>query len=367
VNDAVNLEELARLAGVSRSTVSRVINGERWVSDAARERVEEAIRAHHYHPNSSARGLASRRTRILGVLIPTQLSAIFAEPFFAQLIQGAVEACNAHDHNLMLLMDPSADPLIAQRLYRRVIQGRHLDGIVIAASVVEDPIIGQLEADRFPFVLVGRHPERQISFVDADNRAAAQQAVAHLLGHGYLPIAMIAGAPNMIASIDRHAGYVSALEEAGISADPRLVVHGDFTRRGGYRAMQTLLARADGAPRAVFVASDTMASGALQALRDAGCRVPEDVAVMGFDGLEQTTVSLPILSTVVQPTAALGSEAVQVLLDLIASPERGPVQRFLPTELLLRRSCGCGNLEAVADANQPSVREGTRPSVGSRA
>jgi len=129
--------------------------------------------------------------------------------------------------------------------------------------------------------------------------------------------------------------------------------------------MQSLLARPNGPPRAIFVASDTMASGALQALRDAGRQVPEDVAVMGFDGLEQTTVSLPILSTVVQPTAELGGEAVRVLLDLIEVPQRGPVQRFLPTQLLLRQSCGCG--DASADARQQLVREGTRPSVEARA
>jgi LacI family transcriptional regulator len=338
----VNLEEVARVAGVSRSTVSRVINGERWVSEKSRARVEEAIRLLNYHPNSAARSLASRRTRIIGILIPAHVSEIFDEPFFAQLIQGAIEACNANDHDLMLLMDPSSDPLIAQRLYRRIIQGRHLDGIVIAASVVEDPIIAQLEADHFPFVLVGRHPQRRVSFVDVDNRLAAHQVVAHLLEHGYRTIAMISGVPNMIASIDRQVGYVDALGDAGVPFAPDLVVHGEFTRRGGYRAMRELLARPGGAPRAVFVASDTMASGALQALRDAGCRVPDDVAVFGFDGSERTTVSQPILSTVVQPIAEMGGEAVRVLLDLVETPERDPVQRYLPTQMLLRRSCGCG-------------------------
>ena len=351
----MNLEEVARLAGVSRSTVSRVINGERWVSERSRARVEEAIRLLNFHPNSAARSLASRRTRIIGILIPAHVSDIFDEPFFAQLIQGAVEACNASDHDLMLLMDPSADPLIAQRLYRRIIQGRHLDGIVIAASVVEDPIIAQLEADHFPFVLVGRHPQRQVSFVDVDNRLAAQQVVAHLLDHGYRTIAMIAGVPNMIASIDRQVGYVDALGDAGIPFVPDLVVHGEFTRRGGYRAMQELLARPAGAPRAVFVASDTMASGALQALRDDGCRVPDDVAVFGFDGSERTTISQPILSTVVQPIAEMGGEAVRVLLDLIEAPERDPVQRFLPTQILLRNSCGCG-VECVPATSLDSRR-----------
>ena len=342
----MNLEELAQLAGVSRSTVSRVINGDRWVSDAARARVEEVIRQHDFHPNSSARGLASRKTRIIGLLIPNQTSTIFGDPFFAHLIQGVAEACNDADHNLMLLMNTSADPTAGNRLYRRAIQGRHLDGIIIASNLVDDPIVAQLQADAFPFVLVGRHPHRQVSFVDVDNRSAARDAVTHLLDHGYRQVGVITGPANMIGAIDRYAGYVTALSEAGIMPEPDLTVHTDFTRRGGYRAMQSLLNRAGGPPDAVFATSDTMASGALQALRDAGRRVPEDVAVIGFDGLDESTVSQPILSTVYQPIAELGREAVRILLNLVDQPAEEPVQRYLPTKLVLRRSCGC---EAAAE------------------
>lgn len=342
----MNLEELAQLAGVSRSTVSRVINGDRWVSDAARARVEEVIRQHDFHPNSSARGLASRKTRIIGLLIPNQTSTIFGDPFFAHLIQGVAEACNEADHNLMLLMNTSADPTAGNRLYRRAIQGRHLDGIIIASNLVDDPIVAQLQADAFPFVLVGRHPHREVNFVDVDNRSAARDAVAHLLDHGYRRVAVITGPANMIGAIDRYAGYVTALSEAGIMPEPDLAVHTDFTRRGGYRAMQSLLDRASGPPDAVFATSDTMASGALQALRDAGRRVPEDVAVIGFDGLDESTVSQPILSTVYQPIAELGREAVRILLNLVDQPAEEPVQRYLPTKLVLRRSCGC---EAAAE------------------
>lgn len=339
----VKLDELAQLAGVSRSTVSRVINGDRWVSDAARARVEEIIRVHDFHPNSSARGLASRRTRMVGLLIPNQTSTIFGDPFFAHLIQGVVEACNEIDHDLLLLMNTGDDAQTGHRLYRRAIQGRHLDGIVIASNLIDDPIVGQLQADGFPFVLVGRHPHRDVSFVDVDNRGAARGAVSHLLDHGYRQIGIITGGANMIVAIDRYAGYVSALSEAGIMPEADLAVQTDLTRRGGYRAMQTLLARPAGPPDAVFVISDTMASGALQALRDAGKRVPEEVAVLGFDGLDESTVSRPILSTVAQPIAELGREAVRILLSLIGRTTDGePIQRYLPTQLMLRRSCGCG-------------------------
>jgi LacI family transcriptional regulator len=336
----MNLEEVARLAGVSRSTVSRVVNGDRRVSDDARARVQQIIDAHNYHPNAAARSLASRRTRIIGLLIPHAVGEIFRDPFFPILVQGAVEACNAADHHLTMLME-TAEHGSADRIYQRVIRGRHVDGLVIASSVVEDPIVARLQGDSFPFVLVGRHPRHEVSYVDVDNRSAAREAVAHLLGHGYQRIAMIAGPRNMIASIDRYAGYVTALQEDGRLPDPDLTVYSDFTRRGGYRAMNGLLANPSGTPDAVFVASDAMASGALQALRDAGLRVPDDIGVMGFDGLEETLISRSVLSTVVQPTIDEGREAVRILLELLDHPERAPIQRLLPTQLALRRSCGC--------------------------
>jgi LacI family transcriptional regulator len=337
----MTLEEIAQLAGVSRSTVSRVVNDDPRVRAEVRARVQQVIDAHHFHPNAAARSLASRRTRIIGLLIPQAITEIFRDPFFPILVQGAVEACTEADHLLTMLME-TPDGGSADRVYQRVIGGRHVDGLVIASSVVEDPIVARLQGDSFPFVLVGRHPRHEVSYVDVDNRSAAREAVAHLLGHGYRRIAMIAGPRNMIASIDRYAGYVTALQEEGRLPDPNLTVYSDFTRRGGYRAMNGLLANSGGLPDAVFVASDAMASGALQALRDAGLRVPDDVAVMGFDGLEETLVSRSILSTVVQPTIEEGREAARVLLALLDHPGSAPIQRILPTHLALRRSCGCG-------------------------
>jgi LacI family transcriptional regulator len=337
----VNLEEIARLAGVSRSTVSRVVNGDRRVSAAARQRVEEVIRATNYHPNAAARSLASRRTRIIGLLIPHAVGVLFRDPFFPVLIQGTVEACNEADYNLTLLMETTDERLASHRVYERVIRGRHVDGVIIASSVVEDPIVARLQQDGFPFVLVGRHPHHKVSYVDVDNRGGAREGVTHLIEHGRRRIAMIAGPRNMIASIDRYAGYVTALQEAGRLPEAGFTIYSDFTRRGGYRAMQELLASPSGVPDAVFVASDAMASGALQALRDGGLRVPDDVAVMGFDGFEETLVSLPVLSTVVQPAEDEGRRAVCTLLELIEYPERAPIQRCLTTRLSLRRSCGC--------------------------
>jgi LacI family transcriptional regulator len=341
VENAVTLEEIARLAGVSRSTVSRVVNGDRRVSDAARHRVQELIRDHDYHPHAAARSLASRRMRVLGLLISKSVGGLFTDPFYPILIQGTADACNAADHTLTMLMDTSADGHAVDQLYGRVIRGRHVDGLVLAGHTVDDPLVPRLQADGIPFVLVGRHPGARVSFVDVDSRGAAQGAVAHLLGHGYRRIAMICGPPHLIASIDRHAGYVTALQEAAVPPEPSRVVFADFTQRGGHRAMQGLLQNQMGIPDAVFAASDALAFGAMAAIQEAGLRVPGDIAVMGFDGLAEGVDTQPPLSTVTQPVADLGREAVRMLLALIEDPDRAPMHRFLPTRLTPRRSCGC--------------------------
>lgn len=335
------LEKIAEIAGVSRSTVSRVVNGDPRVSTAARERVEAVISERHYVPNAAARSLASRRTRIIGLLISPSVGVILSDPFFVDLIQGAVRASNDSEYILTILMETGDSPKSADRIYRRFIRSRHVDGVVILSSVVEDPIVERLKGDNFPFVLIGRHPHHAVNFVDIDNRLAAREAVTHLLEHGYRRIGILNGPSNMIASIDRYAGYVNALQEAGHTPDPALTVYADFTRRGAYRAMTRLLDQLVSPPDAMFVSSDTMASGVLQALRDHDLRVPEDVAVMGFDGLDEALVSQPILSTVHQPIRELGAEGVRALIELLEHPEHAPIHRFLPFHLQTRRSCGC--------------------------
>ncbi len=345
----MTLEEIARLAGVSRSTVSRVVNGDRRVSDAARARVQEVIQRTNFHPNAAARSLASRRTRVLGLLITKAVGGLFIDPFYPILIQGAADGCNAAGYTLTLLMDTSEDGSAVEQLYQRVIRGRHVDGIILACHAVDDPIVQMLADDRIPFVLVGRHPGAAVSFVDIDSRGAAQEAVAHLLGHGCRRVAMICGPPNLIATIDRHAGYVHALQEAAIPPDPSRVVFADFTRLGGYNAMQALLRNRANLPDAVFAASDAMAIGAIAAIQEAGWRVPEEIAVMGFDGLAEGASLQPPLSTVEQPVADLGREAVRMLLTSIEQPDHAPDHAFLPTRLTVRRSCGC----------QPSTHDAT--------
>ena len=336
----MNLEEIARIAGVSRSTVSRVVNGDKRVSDDARARVNEIITEYGYQPHAAARSLASRRTRMLGLRIPGEVSFIFSDPYFPEMVQGVVDACNEADYGLMLMMEPENDPISAERIYQRVIRGRHIDGVILSTSVIGDPFAGRVAADGMPAVMIGRHPT--LPTVDIDNADAARQAVAHLIDHGYRQIAHIPGPCTIAAANERKAGYEAALSEAGIPLDSSLVEPGDFTELSGYLAMRHLLERPEGRPDAVFGGSDTMAVGATRAIAEAGLSVPDDVAVMGFDGLSVHTRNYPGLSTLQQSIPNLGRTAVELLLKRIANPD-GPTEHvYLGTALSPRGSCGCG-------------------------
>jgi len=336
----MNLEEIARLAGVSRSTVSRVINDDPRVSDHAREAVRAVIAEHNYHPNAAARSLATRRTGILGLLIPREIDWVFSDLFFPLIIKSIAVASHAAEQNLMLLMEASDSGESAERLFSRVIGGRHLDGIIVVSNVVEEPLVELLDRHQFPAILVGRHPIFDLSFVDVDNRLSARMVVNHLIDHGHTRIGMIGGSTNLIATLDRRDGYHDALFAAGLSIDPALYVGGDFQEMGGYIAMRRLLALPD-RPTAIFSASDVMALGAMRAITEAGLSIPHDIALIGFDGIERGATSAPPLSTIAQPVAELGQQAVSMLLQRIETPAAPPMHRYLPTELRIRESCGC--------------------------
>ena len=336
----MNLEDIARLAGVSRSTVSRVINNDPRVSAAVRERVRAVIDAEGYHPHAAARALASRRSGIFGLLIPHSFGSIYNDPWFPQLIQGCVDGCRAADISIMLLMEPSNDRRAVARLIDRFVASRHVDGLIIASSLVDDVLVSRLHSRHFPYMLVGRDARRVRNFVDIDNRSASAAATRHLLGHGYRRFALIAGPEAAVAALDRRQGFFDAIAEAGIDPQDVPVRSAPFSQRDAYRASLDLLDDGE-PPEAIIVASDAMAVGVMQAVRKRGLRVPEDVAVMGFDDIEPERMAQMELSTVRQPARNLGVVAASTLNDLVHRTITEPVQIWLETELTVRRSCGC--------------------------
>ena len=332
----ITLDKVAELAGVSRSTVSRVVNNQTGVRSDVRQHVQQVIEETGYRPNLAARALASNRSGIISLVVPHAISTLFTDPFFPRLTHGITLACNQNDLSLSLFLFHSEDE--EEKLTRRIANTSIVDGVIIASSQFEDPLIPHLLANCVPLVVIGRQDKYpQVNFVDVDNFNGGYAATTHLLRLNYLSVAHIAGPQNMVSGVDRLAGYQKALLDRGYAYREELVIEGDYTEASGYTAMQRLLRER---PEAVFIASDQMALGALRAIREAGLTTPQDIALVGFDDLLPPNTVHPRLTTIRQPVAQIGQEAVKVLIDVIKNGPKPSNRIILDTQLVIRESCG---------------------------
>jgi LacI family transcriptional regulator len=332
----LTLEDIAKQAGVSRSTVSRVVNDHPNVREEVRKRVWEVIRSTGYHPNAAARTLASQRSRMIGLVLPRSVSSFFTDPYFPRLTQGIAQACNQYDYTLGLFLVGTKED--EEKIFPRVSRRGLLDGILVQSGQIGDQLIDRLVNSNIPLVIVGRpFHSNDVSYIDVDNVNATYHAVGHLIRLGYKRIGTIAGPANSTVGLDRKEGYLKALAEQGWNVDESLVAEGDFTEASGYHAMRQLLAAN---PDAVFAASDTMAIGAMRAVRDAGLSVPDDIAFVGFDDLPIAKLSDCPLTTVHQPILEFGVKAVETLIDLIEYGIEPARRVIMETELIIRDSCG---------------------------
>ncbi|MGW7521624.1 LacI family DNA-binding transcriptional regulator [Streptomyces sp. NPDC054796] len=310
------LEAVAAHAGVSRATVSRVVNGGAGVRGPVREKVQRSVEALGYIPNSAARSLVTRRTGAVAVVIAEPETRVFSDPFFAQQLRGISRELAAHDTQLLLML------LEQRKDYERIgryLAGGHVDGALMFSLHGEDPLPGMAAASGLPTVFGGRpdwpgaEDDPGLLYVDTDNRAGARLAVEHLLERGRRRIAVITGPLDQTSALDRLYGYGDALAASGAESDAALVAHGGFTAEGGERAMGQLLERVPELD-AVFAGNDLMASGALRALRAHGRSVPGDVAVVGYDDLETASWAEPPLTTVRQDVEKMGRMMAALLL-----------------------------------------------------
>jgi LacI family transcriptional regulator len=331
----LTLEDIAKQAGVSRSTVSRVVNNQPNVSKAVRERVLEVIQVTGYHPNIAARTLASQRSWVIGLVLPHSVSIFFTDPYFPRLTQGIAQACNQYNYTLALFLAGSIED--EDKIIPRVSRYGLLDGVIVQAGHQGDQLIGRVLESQIPMVVAGRpFQAEKISFVDIDNVNGAYNAVSHLIRLGYQRIGTITGLLRSAVGADRQTGYLKAISDRGRELDKTLIVEGDFTEEGGYYAMRKLLVHE---PDAVFAAADIMAIGAMRAVREAGLGIPEDIAFVGFDDLPFTTPINPPLTTIRQPVEKFGTIAVEILIDLIENGTEPPRRIILETELIIRESC----------------------------
>lgn len=325
------IDEVAATAGVSRSTVSRVVNGSSAVSPEALAAVRRAIEELGYVPNRAARTLATRQTNAIALVVPEDTNRFFGDPFFAQIVSGINARMSRSDAvlNLFIASDDPGDKMT------RYLTAGNVDGAIIVSHHTSDTYIDRI-ADAVPVVFGGR-PVRERDtdyYVDVDNRDGARAATEHLLARGVRRIATITGPLDMPSGIDRLDGFRDALTAVGV--DAVAVEDGRFTDEGGANAMRRILA-AGVVPDALFVASDLMARGAISVLSAAGLRVPDDVAIVGFDDSPVATGVMPPLTTMRQPSHQQGEVMAHVLLERLAGR---PTDRItiMPTELVIRES-----------------------------
>jgi LacI family transcriptional regulator len=332
---ALTIKKVAALAGVSRSTVSRVLNNHPNVREDVRAMVLRVIVEHNYTPATAARSLASQRSRAIAFLIPRSTGAVFASPYFPLLIQSMSEACGARGYVMMLCLATGA----MEQDFLRLVRGRMYDGVIVQGGDVDDPVLPALIKTGVPFVHYGRHPYLQhMSWVDSDNADAGRQAASHFLALGHRRIATITGPLREACAVDRRDGYKQALLEAGIPVAQEFIVEADWLETGGYAAMQRLLALPR-RPTAVFAANDVMAFGAMRAVREAGLAVPEDIALAGFDNLPTPNGMVPI-TTLTASVPDMCRAAVNMLIDRLEGGESAPRHLVFPCTLLVDQSSG---------------------------
>ncbi|NPV54180.1 MAG: LacI family DNA-binding transcriptional regulator [Firmicutes bacterium] len=331
----ITINDVAKAAGVSKSTVSRVVNNIPVVDMDTKRRVLEVIKELGYSPNDIARGLATKRTGTIGLIIND-----ITNPFFPELARGVEDVMRAYNRNVFLCNTdgrPEREASYIQLLFQK-----RVDGIIFASVRIGTTDLSALAKRNMPFVLAGRELSgHDADLVIVDNVLGGYQATRHLLDLGHTRIAFIAGTQGVSASIDREKGYLKAMAEAGLAADQCQIEAGDFKQEGGYAAAKRLL-QTEKVPTAIFAANDLMAIGALEAIFEAGLRVPEDISLVGFDDIPPASLHLVQLTTVAQPKYDIGAIAARLLLEKIESPQaqREPQRIILPPKLQIRKTSG---------------------------
>ena len=329
---SVTLDQVARAAGVSRATASRVFSGSHAVSEEARQAVERAALELRYVPNRAAKSLAAGRSESVGVVVPHPTSRAFLDPLFPRLLRSIGEELSAR--GLQMAVFAPQSEVDVDRL-EQYLAGGHVDAVLMLSLPERDSLADRLQARGIPVVFGGKPRGTLSSFVDIDNRAGGRSATEHLLEQGRRVVAHIAGPPQVVAAAERRQGFHDAMWTAGLRSD--LVEQGELDRDGGELAMSRLLARADHID-AVFVASDEMAAGAIWAAQVVGRRVPDDIAIIGFDDSPVAAATRPSLSSVRQPIEQMGREMTEMLLSMSAGGSHPPLQVIVGPELVIRES-----------------------------
>ncbi|MFC2029598.1 LacI family DNA-binding transcriptional regulator [Chloroflexota bacterium] len=337
---AVKLRDLATELGLSITTVSRALAGYSDVAETTRQRVLQTAQEMGYVPDVTARRLQKGRTDTLGFIIPTS-GPRFSDPFFSELLAGIGNEAGRHSFDLLVSTHPPDSPE-EDLAYRRMVESRLVDGLLVVRTRVRDRRIAYLSRVGFPFVAFGRSDlDVDFPYVDEDGCRGLELVIEHLIGLGHRRLALISPPQDLMFCLYRQTGAEEALERHGLSLEPQYFVAGDLTQRGGHEAMNQLLALSP-PPTAVIACNDLMALGAISAAHKQGLVVGRDIAITGFDDIPLAEHSHPPLTTVRQPIYDIGRRICDMLIRLIRDEELGNGHVLLQPELVIRESSGAG-------------------------
>jgi LacI family transcriptional regulator len=324
--------DVARESGVSYSTVSRTLNGYEFVKPSTREKILRAAKKLGYVPNQQARSLAGGRSNLIGVLVPA-----LNNDYISEILRGIDEELAKSNYNLILYTAHRHQG--KESTYVATIMNGGADGLLLVAPLISAPYLDALRQRDFPYVLIDQSAKAEKGLiVKGTNRQGAYEATQYLIELGHRRIGFISGLTGLNSATERLEGYSAALSDHGIPLCDALIANGDFRERGGYAAAQKLLALGE-YPTAIFASNDLSAFGTIEAIRQHGLRIPEDISVVGFDDIPQASLVYPKLTTVRQPLTQIGREAVTMLLEYIADPTQATRQVTLETQLIIRDSC----------------------------
>ncbi|RLC68777.1 MAG: LacI family transcriptional regulator [Chloroflexi bacterium] len=331
------IKDVARLANVSIATVSYVLNNSGLVSEATRARVLAAVEELGYRPSIIARSLKGKHTHMLGFVL-SPFARQPQDPFFNEFLSALADTAASFDYHVAVTT--TADLSSERKTYEDMVRDRRVDGFIVADTRPDDERLAYLVTAGFPFVAFGR-PANELDFpyVDVDGRAGVKRAVQHLIDLGHRRIGLIELSPALVCRMHRRQGYETALQENGLPLQPELIAVGGLTEKDGYLAMSGLLDLAR-PPTAVIAGNDLMAVGAMNAIRDRGLAVPDDVAIIGFDDIPLASYVRPTLSTLRQDFYGIGERLVRMLMALLRGEEMTEPQKILEPTLIIRESSG---------------------------
>jgi LacI family transcriptional regulator len=335
-----SMKDIARMAKVSRTTVSFVLNNrmDMKISKKTRKKVIDIARKLDYYPHAIAKSLVKQKTKTIGLILCQELGSVLSDILIPQVILGINNIALKKDYKILLQYIENKKN---NDNYYHLAREKRIDGIILSGPRSDDVEILKLKEEGFPIVLIGQAEEGDFSYSDIDNVEASKKIVNHLISHGHERIAIITNAPlNYTASKLRLEGYKEALKEEKINFYEELVGIGNFTPQSGFRVTQNLLSLKT-PPTAIFVASDVVAFGAMDALKKKGLQIPSDVALVGFDNVNLSEYVDPALTTINLPGFDIGMNAGNLLINIIEEEEKKNRKIILDANMIIRKSCGC--------------------------